>query len=514
VDAVVVGRPADSGVSLAYLGRALALAVACFAAAELALLASGAVGHTAAVWPASGIALAGMLLFGYRVWPSVWLGSALAYITVDSSPVGAALMGAGGTLEALAAAALVRRCIGLPRSFERGEDVVEFIAIAALSSAIAATTAAALLAWPHLPAPQALAWTWWTRWQADAMGIVVVAPLVLNWSDRGAADRMRRNALEILCLAVPTLAATQAIFSDSLPAHLPSLPLTFVILPFVIWAALRFAQREVATLNALVCAVAVWHTLEGRGPFAAALPGTTPLLLLAFTSTVVITGLVLNAVVGERSRAIEALAQALKTLREEAIRDPLTNLYNRRFLHDYLSRELVRAERERIRVAVIMIDLDHFKRVNDTAGHSAGDEVLVQVAALLKRHIRGSDIACRFGGEEFTLVLPNATPQSARSRAEAICSAVREESGRLLGVTASLGVAIFPDSTREPEALLRAADQALYQAKGRGRNQVRVFSRGLGSISTLHPKTPKRARAIRHERGRATSGKAAVAISE
>jgi diguanylate cyclase (GGDEF)-like protein len=303
----------------------------------------------------------------------------------------------------------------------------------------------------------------------------------------------------MLCLAVPTLAATHAIFSDSLPAYLPSLPLTFVILPFVIWAALRFAQREVATLNALVCAIAVWQTLEGHGPFASAPPETSPLLLLAFTSTVMITGLVLNAVVGERSRAIDALARALKALREEAIRDPLTNLYNRRFLQDYLSRELVRAGREGIRVAVIMIDLDHFKRVNDTAGHSAGDKVLVQVAALLKRHIRGSDIACRFGGEEFTLVLPNATLQSARSRAEAICAAVREESGYLMGVTASLGVALFPDSSTEAEGLLRAADQALYQAKGRGRNQVRVFHRSA-SVSTLRPRTPRRARLILSER--------------
>jgi diguanylate cyclase (GGDEF)-like protein len=475
-----------------YASRLFVLAAAYFAAATLALWTGEATGLTATVWPASGIALAGLLLLGYRMWPGVWLGAALAAITVQPSLVDAALMGAGSTLEALVAAVLVRRCIGLPRSFERGEDVVEFVAIAALSSAIAATVATAQLAWPHSPAPQALAWTWWTRWQADAMGIIIVAPLILNWSV-SSAEGSRRKTLEMLCLAVPTLAATQAIFSDGLPAYLPSLPLTFVILPFVIWAALRFAQREVATLNALVCAIAVWHTFEGRGPFASVLPGAMPLLLLAFTSTVVITGLVLNAVVGERSRAIEALAQALKTLREEAIRDPLTNLYNRRFLHDYLSRELVRAKREAIRVAVIMIDLDHFKRVNDTAGHSAGDEVLVQVAALLKRHIRGSDIACRFGGEEFTLVLPNATLQSARSRAEAICMAVREESGYLMGVTASLGVAIFPEGAVEPDALLRAADQALYQAKGRGRNQVRIFSREPASVSTLRPRTPRRA---------------------
>src|SRR2546422_8933589 len=238
----------------------------------------------------------------------------------------------------------------------------------------------------------------------------------------------------LLLIALPMLALTYAIFSDAWAPTLPSLPLTFTILPFVIWTALRFGWREVTALNALVCIIAVWHTIEGRGPFASAPLGTSLLLLLAFMGTLVSTGLVLNAVVGERTRTFEALAQALKTLKEEAIRDPLTNLYNRRFLRDYLSRELMRAAREGIRVAVIMIDLDRFKRVNDTAGHAAGDVLLTEIAALLKRHIRGTDIACRYGGEEFTLVLPNATLQSARRRGEAICSAIREESGRLRGV--------------------------------------------------------------------------------
>src|SRR5258708_20846985 len=201
------------------------------------------------------------------------------------------------------------------------------------------------------------------------------------------------------------------------------------------------------------------------------------------------TGLVLNAVVGERRRAFEAPAQALKTLKEETIRDPLTDLYSRRLLGDYLPRELMRAARERIRVAVIMIDLDRFKRVNDTAGPAAGDFVLTEIATLLRRHIRGTDIACRYGGEEFTLVLPNATLQSARVRAEAICSAIREEGVQFMGVTASLGVAIFPDHAAEPESLLRAADKALYDAKGRGRNQVRIFARGTPKISSLRSKT-------------------------
>jgi GGDEF domain-containing protein len=127
--------------------------------------------------------------------------------------------------------------------------------------------------------------------------------------------------------------------------YIPSLPLTFAILPFVIWAAFRFRQREVATVNALVCAMAVWFTLNGSGPFAQGSLNESLLLLLAFMGTVVTTGLVLCAIIGDRGRAVEATERVLSDLREQTIRDPLTSLYNRRFLQDYLERELIRAKR-------------------------------------------------------------------------------------------------------------------------------------------------------------------------
>jgi diguanylate cyclase (GGDEF)-like protein len=246
------------------------------------------------------------------------------------------------------------------------------------------------------------------------------------------------------------------------------------------WAAFRFRQREVATVNALVCAMAVWFTLEGSGPFAQGSLNESLLLLLAFMCTVVTTGLVLSAVIGDRGRAIEAMQRVLQDLREQTIRDPLTSLYNRRFLQDYLERELIRAKRERAPLALIMIDLDRFKQINDRAGHQAGDQVLVEVGALLKRHVRGSDIACRYGGEEFAVVLPKTTLESARRRSAEICSAIRREAELLRGVTASLGVALCPAHATDAEDLLRAADHALYKAKGGGRNQVRIFAGPIG----------------------------------
>jgi diguanylate cyclase (GGDEF)-like protein len=305
--------------------------------------------------------------------------------------------------------------------------------------------------------------------------MIVVTPLILAWAVRANPAWTRWKAVEGAVLVCLLSGVMYSIFGAGMAPYIPSLPLTFAILPFVIWAAFRFRQREVATVNALVCAMAVWFTLEGSGPFAQGSLNESLLLLLAFMCTVVTTGLVLNAVIGDRVRAVEAAQRVLQDLREQTIRDSLTSLYNRRFLEDYLPRELIRARREHAPLAVIMMDLDRFKQINDSTGHQAGDQVLVELAALLKRHVRGSDIACRYGGDEFALVLPNATLESARRRSAEICSAVRCERERLRGVTASLGVALCPDHATDAQALLRVADHALYEAKGAGRNQVRVF---------------------------------------
>jgi len=166
-----------------------------------------------------------------------------------------------------------------------------------------------------------------------------------------------------------------------------------------------------------------------------------------------------------------------EVLKEQAIRDPLTGLHNRRFLEEMLARELARARRNKTPLAVIMADVDHFKRFNDTYGHDAGDTVLRSVAQTLKDHIRGSDIACRFGGEEFTLVLPETAIDAAREKTEslrqAIASLVLSHAGRPLGtITMSFGLAIFPEHGSDAAGLLQAADQALYRAKNDGRNRV------------------------------------------
>jgi diguanylate cyclase (GGDEF)-like protein/PAS domain S-box-containing protein len=164
-------------------------------------------------------------------------------------------------------------------------------------------------------------------------------------------------------------------------------------------------------------------------------------------------------------------------LREQSIRDTLTGLFNRRYLDEMLPRELQRAERQRQPVGIILLDIDHFKYVNDTYGHDAGDILLQTMGAFLQQTIRGHDIACRYGGEEFILVLPGASLQDTLQRAEQIRGEVQtlvvEHQGQVLdSITASLGVATFPGHDMTAAMLIRAADQALYQAKGNGRNCV------------------------------------------
>ena len=455
------------------------LATVYLGAAKVSLLFAIPPGYATAVWPPSGIALAALLLLGERLLPGIWLGAALANFSVNNSLFAAVMIGTGNTLEALAAAALIRRSIGVPHQFEHGEDVVKFVAFSAASATIAATVGMVPLALEN-----ALSWTellrnWLTWCQGDITGIVILTPLLLTWCTREAFLWNPRYAYEGVCFVLLLLIAAIVVFGY-VAAPLAPFARAFMILPFIIWAAFRFSQREVTTVTAAVCAIAIGDTLND---LSSAPPpqvfNESLLLLLLFTSTLVITGLVLSAVVSERAQTLKDLRAALHNLHTQAVTDPLTRLLNRRYLAEFLPREMIRAQRKGDSLAVAMIDLDHFKRFNDSFGHDAGDLVLTRVAQLLMAHIRGSDIACRYGGEEFVLVLPDTTLEGAQRRAEEIRAAVKElqlrHRGKPLGpITVSLGLALFPDHASGPDSLLRVADEALYEAKRAGRDRVIV----------------------------------------
>jgi len=250
--------------------------------------------------------------------------------------------------------------------------------------------------------------------------------------------------------------------------------------------ALRLGRmhRSVQAGAGVFCA----HLPDPKPPISLCLPMSAQgkslgLLHLAFS------GLALDS--GRSFKATERLAGSLadqiglalanlklrETLKTQALRDPLTGLFNRRYLEESLDRELSRAERKQSQLSVLMLDIDHFKHLNDTYGHQTGDDMLRQLGRVLTREIRAGDLACRYGGEEFTLILPDASAENALRRAEHIRQAVADlpmdPERRTYGpMTVSLGVAGFPEHGTNAQELLAAADAALYRAKRGGRNRV------------------------------------------
>lgn len=190
----------------------------------------------------------------------------------------------------------------------------------------------------------------------------------------------------------------------------------------------------------------------------------------------------------ERKQAQDALLKSEAFLRELSVRDYLTGLFNRRYMEETLERELLRASRKHLSLGIILLDVDDFKGFNDTCGHTAGDVILRELGALLLEHVRGEDIPCRYGGDEFIIVLPDASLEVTRERAKLLSENARHlhiqfEGQTLEPITLSLGVAIFPKHGSSSASILKAADAALYRAKheGRGRMNVADWESGPGA---------------------------------
>ena len=191
----------------------------------------------------------------------------------------------------------------------------------------------------------------------------------------------------------------------------------------------------------------------------------------------------LNAALSGRLQDIERLQVELN---EQAIRDPLTGLFNRRYLQSTLQREWARCQREEVPLCVALLDIDHFKQINDRYGHGVGDQVLVRLGQLLLEQSRREDLACRYGGEEFLLLLPGMGADEAYGRAQAWRQAFAAldvwVNGARLSLSLSIGVAVAPAHANEPDVLIHQADMALYAAKAQGRNRVMLANAG-----SVHP---------------------------
>jgi diguanylate cyclase (GGDEF)-like protein/PAS domain S-box-containing protein len=243
------------------------------------------------------------------------------------------------------------------------------------------------------------------------------------------------------------------------------------------------------------------HLIEdGRGPrckHSATLPTTLCIPMMAQSDAMGVLHLVPDGQYGEESPAhiplaLQSIAKAAadqialalsnirfrEALQHQSIRDPLTTLFNRRYMEESLERELYRARRNSSFVAVVMLDVDHFKRFNDTHGHRTADRMLCLLSRYMQSSVRFDDIVCRYGGEEFVLILPSSTLEDTMIRTRQIQEGARqlrlEADGPVATLTISAGVAVFPTHGADSETLLAAADHALYEAKRSGRDRLAV----------------------------------------
>jgi diguanylate cyclase (GGDEF)-like protein len=418
-----------------------------------------------AVWLPSGFALALMLLVGRKIWPAILAGAIFIHFAESADILAAIPIGAGNALEAVVGAALVDRYAGGPKAFLRTSNIFRFTAIAALASVpLSASVAAATpilagrAAWADYP------YFWMAFWLGSLSGILVFAPLVLLWATEPLRMPRLSEAIEGLGLLTLLAAVGLVVFGGYYPSDVKTYPLEFLCVPFFLWAAFRFGRRASIAAIAVLAAVAAWGTFRNYGPFAQNTPNESLVLLQAYTSVMAVMVTVLASIVAEHQKAEVQL-------HELAITDPLTGLMNYRRLLEVLRTEIGRSNRSGRPFAVLFVDMNGLKKINDEYGHLVGSRALCRIADTLRKCCRTTDTAARFGGDEFAVVLPETSGFGGRLVLERVQKLLAQDPDKpSLGVSG--GVAVFPADGDSPTMLLRAADQALYDSRTSPKRRV------------------------------------------
>jgi signal transduction histidine kinase len=285
------------------------LAVIYFIAGKLGLMLASLHASASPVWPAAGMALAALLLFGYRMWPAIFVGAFLVNVTTAGNVATSFCIALGNTLEALAGAFLVNRFAGGKNVFDRPQGVFKFAIAAAISTVLSPVFGVTSLAlagfadWANYGA------IWVTWWLGDATGDLVFTPLILLWGIRLKLCWKKGEAVEVAVLLLLLALLSAVVFGGWLEVSAKNYPIAFVCGPIVIWTAFRFTQRETATGIFILSVIALWGTVHGFGPFAEQTENQSLLTVQSWTAVLAITAMALSAGMAERRRIEEELQQ-------------------------------------------------------------------------------------------------------------------------------------------------------------------------------------------------------------
>jgi len=433
-----------------------------FVAAKLGLQLAFVYPSASSVWPGTGIALAAILLCGYRVWPTIFLGAFLANVTTAGSLATSLGIALGNTLEGLIGARFLNHFANGRKAFDRARDILKFAFLAAtLSTVVSATVGVVSLSMGDFIQSKDFGPVWFTWWLGDTIGSILLTPVLVLWSINPRVHWNLGEIFERILFLSLFVLVNLVVFGGVISLSRENYPLEFLCVPFFIWTAFRFGQRETAAAVVVMSAIAIWGTLHHYGPFATRNTEESLFLLQSFMGVTSVMSLVLAAIVAEYRRVETQLLH-------QAVTDPLTGLSNYRKFIEALDAEIKRAQRTGRPFALLFLDVDKLKIINDRFGHIAGNQALCRVANAVRGSCRAIDTVARFGGDEFAAILPEAEKDAAHRVAERVAARLAaDRDGPPL--TVSAGVAVYPTDGDRTESLMSAADSVLYEAKRRDR---------------------------------------------
>jgi diguanylate cyclase (GGDEF)-like protein len=489
-------------------------------AAFLAYLVAAALGlalafpgtNASPFWPPTALALALLYRYGRRLWPIV-LAAAFtinllfmlrAGVAPEPAVVASVGVGIGNMLEAWIGVYLLRAIAGDQFPFESILGLFAFFFAATIAPIVSATFGVTCSRWASMSGTVSYSQNWLTWWVGDASGALTMAPILMlalraRWH---VPERSRRVEASVLFLAL--VLGSMVAFGLGQQHSEHRSPLIFLLLPMILWAVLRFRTAGAASAVFLIASIAVISALAGGGPFVLANVDESLILLQVFIMMLAGTTLSLGAVLTERGRLASSLAQSNAELNDLAFNDPLTGLPNRRALVDRVQQAERSARRHNKRAAILFLDLDKFKRINDSLGHAVGDELLKTVARRLSGALRDEDSVCRLGGDEFVVLLCDVEEVSDVAVVALKLIETLQAPMRLgnydLAITTSIGIALIPDDGSEANHLIRYADLAMYRAKQGGRNDFQFYTEEMNRAAVSRLEREHELRQALHDR--------------
>jgi len=418
-------------------------------------------------WPASGVSFFILIHYGLKYWPGILLGMALVAWYEDIPQFISLISACAGTLEAIIPI-LILRHLGFDQKLHSIRDVLLFTSIAVIAGPVISASVGTITVSHFNPESTIkLENIWLLWWIGNSMGILVIAAFLLSLKTSKHHFENFKSYLELFVIILIAIAISfSALMTDS--QH-PSILILYLALPFVSYAAYRYNLfGTTATILVIFLTIVFVRQFLDPALFSQRSLGDI-FQIIAFLWITTFTGISISAAVAGLKDNVE--------LAFLAHHDPLTELANRRVLEQRINRVIESKAHQSSKNSLIFIDLDYLKQINDQYGHQMGDEVLVVLADLIRQHLRMRDTVCRYGGDEYVILLENCTLDEATIIAQKLLNTVRSHHfsafDKTFNVTVSIGLTLLNNYDSLLMAM-SAADKALYKAKSAGRDQFQI----------------------------------------